>query len=58
MTLSYKIIWGPYKNAPQQQQQQQQELTKFDNLRRGITEDFQRLTKFKRTLAKNYQKPH
>ncbi len=33
MTLSYKVIWGPYKNVPppqqlqqQQQQQQQQQL--------------------------------
>ncbi len=26
MTLSYKVVWGPYKNAPPQQQQQQQQL--------------------------------
>ncbi len=25
MTLSYKVIWGPYKNVPPQQQQQQQQ---------------------------------
>ena len=29
---------------------QKQEQTKFDDLRRGITEDFQRLAKFQRTL--------
>ncbi len=33
------------------------EQTKFDDLRRGITEDFQRFSKFKRTLAKNTKKP-
>ncbi len=25
MTLSYKVIWGHYKNVPPQQQQQQQQ---------------------------------
>ncbi len=26
MTLSYKVIWGPYKYVPQRQQQQQPQL--------------------------------
>ncbi len=30
----------------------EQEQTKFDDLRRGFTEDFQRLTTYKRTLLK------
>ncbi len=30
----------------------EQEQTKFDDLRRGFIEDFQRLAKFKRTLSK------
>ncbi len=31
---------------------EKQEQTKFDDLRRGITEDFQRLAKFQRILSK------
>ena len=35
---------------------EKQEQTKFYDLRRGITEDFQRLAKFQRTFIKKYQK--
>ncbi len=34
----------------------EQEQTKFYDLRRGITEDFQRLAKFQRTLSKSTKK--
>ncbi len=34
----------------------EQTTCKFDDLRRGITEDFQILSKFKWTLAKKHQK--
>ncbi len=36
--------------------QYEQEQTKFDDLRRGFTEDFKRLAKFKRTLSKSTKK--
>ena len=36
----------------------EQEQTKFYDLRRGITEDFQRLAKFQRTLSKSTKKIH
>ncbi len=42
------ILWGKAEGVEQEQ-------TKFYDLRRGITEDFQRLAKFQRTLSK-YQK--
>ena len=34
----------------------EQEQTKFDDLRRGLTKDFQRLAKFQRTLLKEPKK--
>ena len=34
----------------------EQEQTKFDDLRRGFTEDFKRCAKFKRTLSKGTKK--
>ena len=37
---------------------EKQEQTKFYDLRRGITEDFQRLAKFQRTLSKSTKKIH
>ncbi len=37
---------------------EKQEQTKFYDLRRGITEDFQRLAKFQRTLSKSTKKNH
>ncbi len=38
--------------------EKKQEQTKFYDLRRGITEDFQRLAKFQRTLSKSAKKIH
>ena len=35
-----------------------QEQTKFDDLRQGFTEGFQRMTKLKRTLPKTTQNLH
>ncbi len=41
-----------------EQVQGEQEQTKFYDLRRGITEDLQRLAKFQRTLSKSTKKIH
>ncbi len=35
---------------------EEQEQTKFDDLRRGITKDWQRVAKFQRTLSKRTKK--
>ena len=60
--ISDVILWVPnrrhHASSFPESNKRKQEQTKFDDLRRGNTEDFQRLTKFKRTLAKNHLKTH
>ncbi len=46
----------PSKNTRKCAKGNKQEQTKFCDLRRQVTEDFQRLAKFQRTFIKKYQK--
>ncbi len=55
-SLPHYLVSQPVEEEEEEEEEEKQEQTEFYDLRRGITEGFQGLAKFQRTLSKSTKK--